>query len=81
MHLPSSKYYREYTTLSNIRRITNLDGINDESFTIEQFGDIRIDQVSIRNSSGGFSQTGLTFDSNIIQFDNGEDYFIPEACI
>ena len=62
-----------------IRRITNLDGINDESFTIEQFGDIRIDQVSIRNADGGFSQTGLSFDSNILQFDNSEDYFIPEA--
>ena len=62
-----------------IKRITNLDGINDESFTIEQFGDIRIDQVSIRNASGGFSQTGLSFDSNTIQFDTSEKYFIPEA--
>jgi len=62
-----------------IRRITNLDGINDESFTIEQFGNVRIDEVSIRNADGGFSQSGLTFDSNILQFDNSEDYFIPKA--
>ena len=62
-----------------IRRITNLDGINDESFTIEQFGDVRIDEVSVRNASGGFSQSGFTFDNSSISFDNGENYFIPEA--
>ena len=62
-----------------IKRITNLDGINDESFTIEQFGDVRIDQVSIRNASGGFSQTGLSFDNSSISFDTSENYFIPEA--
>ena len=62
-----------------IKRITNLDGINDESFTIEQFGDVRIDEVSVRNASGGFSQSGFTFDNSSISFDNGENYFIPEA--
>ena len=62
-----------------IRRITNLDGINDESFTIEQFGNVRIDEVSIRNADGGFSQSGLKFDNTNLSFDNGEDYFIPEA--
>ena len=49
----------------SIKRITNLDGINDQSFTIDQFRNIRIDQVSIRNADGGFSQTGR-FDTNLI---------------
>ena len=62
-----------------IKRIANLDGINDESFTIEQFGDIRIDQVAVGNVDGGFSRTNLTFDSNITSFDNGESFHIPEA--
>ena len=30
----------------SITRTTNLDGINDQSFTIDQFRNIRIDQVS-----------------------------------
>ena len=29
----------------SLTRTTNLDGINDQSFTIDQFRDIRIDQV------------------------------------
>ena len=50
----------------SLTRTTNLDGINDQSFTIDQFRNIRIDQVSIRNADGGFSQSGHRFDSNRI---------------
>ena len=60
-----------------IKRITNLDGINDQSFTIDQFRNIRINQVSIRNADGGFSQTGHRFDSSHISFDDTEDFTIP----
>ena len=34
-----------------IRRVTNLDGINDQSFTIDQFRNIQIDQVSDSNGN------------------------------
>ena len=34
-----------------IKRITNLDGINDQSFTIDQFRNIQIDQVSDSNGN------------------------------
>ena len=83
--LPKYAFTQNPNTTENIphypgiRRITNLDGINDESFTIEQFGNVRIDEVSVRNASGGFSQSGFTFDNSSISFDNGENYFIPEA--
>ena len=60
-----------------IRRVTNLDGINDQSFTIDQFRNIRINQVSVRNADGGFSQTGHRFDTNLISFDDAEDFTIP----
>ena len=65
----------------SISRTTNLDGINDQSFTIDQFRNIRIDQVSIRNEQGqgGFSQTGSKFDSNTLTFDDGETFTIPDA--
>ena len=46
-----------------IKRITNLDGINDQSFTIGQFGNIRINQVS--DSNGNIPQTAFTTKSNV----------------
>ena len=61
----------------SLTRTTNLDGINDQSFTIDQFRNIRIDQVSIRNADGGFSQSGHRFDTNRITFDEGESFSIP----
>ena len=63
----------------SISRTTDLSGINDESFTIGQFANIRIDQVSVRNAQGqgGFSQTGSKFDSNTLTFDDGETFTIP----
>lgn len=63
----------------SISRTTNLDGINNQSFTIDQFRNIRIDQVSVRNAQGqgGFSQTGSNFDSNTLTFDDGETFTIP----
>jgi len=60
-----------------IKRTQSLDGINDQSFTIDQFRNIRIDQVSIRNADGGFSQTGHRFDTNRITFDDTENFTIP----
>ena len=62
-----------------IKRITNLDGINDQSFTIDQFRNVRINEVSIRNADGGFSQTGHRFDTNRITFDDGESFSIPSS--
>ena len=44
-------------------RVTNLDGINDQSFTIGQFGNIRINQVS--DSNGNIPQTAFTTKSNV----------------
>ena len=46
MHLVLVEYYREsIPNYPSLTRTTNLDGINDQSFTIDQFRDIRIDQV------------------------------------
>ena len=52
-------------------------------YTIDQFGDIRIEQVSVRHSNGGdFSHNNVTFDSDINEsqftFDQ-TDIDIPEA--
>jgi len=83
--LPKYAFSIGATTTENIphypgiKRITNLDGINDQSFTIDQFRNIRIDQVSVRNAEGGFSQTGHKFDSSHISFDDTENFTIPAA--
>ena len=83
--LPQYAFSIGATTTENIphypgiRRVTNLDGINDQSFTIDQFRNIRINQVSVRNADGGFSQTGHKFDSSHISFDDTEDFTIPPS--
>ena len=69
MHLVSDSNTTEaIPNYPSLTRTTNLDGINDQSFTIDQFRDIRIDQV---DDGTGIEYQIATFNTSInVPYDN-----------
>ena len=62
------------------RTITGTDNQTRDLYTIEQFGEIRINQVSIKEiEAGEFDSETTTFDSTSHLFDREDRYKIPEA--
>tara|TARA_B100000575_G_scaffold274694_2_gene258634 strand:+ start:436 stop:3171 length:2736 start_codon:yes stop_codon:yes gene_type:complete len=74
--IPDNAITANYPNFTRTARTNHNDGAY---FTIEQFANFKIEQVSLDITQNHFDSSNLTFDSGNIKFDNGLDTTIPSA--
>ena len=74
--IPDNAITANYPNFTRTARTNHNDGAY---FTIEQFADFKIEQVSLDVTQNHFDSGNLTFDSGNITFDDGLDAAIPSA--
>ena len=76
--IPDNAITANYPNFTRTARTNHNDGAY---FTIEQFADFKIEQVSIDITQNHFDSNTKTFDSGNITFDDGLDTTIPSTAV